>query len=69
MRWRARRERNITYTHLSLEQRQQSTTNQRLAIQRGTKMVGVIATGWDICHPQERTEGVLVPVSPPSNNK
>lgn len=44
---------------LRLEQGQQSTTNQSLAIKRATKVVRVIAARWDIGDPKERSEGVL----------
>lgn len=50
------------YIYLGLKQGQQSTANQCLAIKRRTKMVGIVATGWDISHPEERAEGVLLSV-------
>lgn len=44
---------------LRLEQGQQSTTNQGLAIKRATQMVRIVATRWNIGDPKERSEGVL----------
>lgn len=50
-------------TYLCLQQRQQSTTDQGLTIKRGTKMVRIVATGRDIGHIDESTEGVLTYVN------
>lgn len=44
---------------LRLEKRQETTSDQGLAIERGSEMVRVIAAAGDISHPQESTKGVL----------
>ncbi len=46
-------------TYLRLQQRQESTSDQGLAIKRGAKMVRVIAAGGDISDPQERAKCIL----------
>jgi hypothetical protein len=46
-------------TNLSLEQRQETTSYQGLAIKRGSQVVGIVAAGGDIGDPQEGAEGIL----------
>jgi hypothetical protein len=46
-------------TNLSLEQGQETTANQGLAIKRGTQVVRVVAAGRDVGDPQEGAEGIL----------
>ena len=48
-----------TCTYLGLEERQEATSNQGLAIERGAKMVRVIAAAGDVGDPDESAEGIL----------
>lgn len=44
---------------LSLQKRQETSSHQSLAINRGAKMMGRVATGWDIADVDDLAEGVL----------
>jgi hypothetical protein len=49
----------LVMTDLGLQERKETTTKQGFAIKRGSQMVGIVTTGWNIGHPEKSTEGVL----------
>jgi hypothetical protein len=45
--------------YLGFEKRQQSPTDNGLAIERRVQMVRVISAGWYVGDPQQSSEGIL----------
>ena len=45
---------------LSLQEGEQTTTNEGFSVEGNTDVMGVVATGWDISDPDKFTEGVII---------